>query len=130
MSNLTLEDIAEQAGVSRSTVSRVVNDLPNVSEDVRRRVLDVIQQTGYHPNAAARTLAGAPRPKLAELDGPTKGRLITALETMPAVVRTDTSAAPKSTNSMARSLTLRVTLRARRSLTEVGCMLFIEFDRA
>lgn len=37
--------------------------------------------------AAARTLAGAPRPKLAELDGPTKGRLITALETMPAVVR-------------------------------------------
>ena len=57
MSNLTLEDIAEQAGVSRSTVSRVVNDLPNVSEDVRRRVLDVIQQTGYHPNAAARTLA-------------------------------------------------------------------------
>ena len=57
VSNLTLEDIAEQAGVSRSTVSRVVNDLPNVSEDVRRRVLDVIQQTGYHPNAAARTLA-------------------------------------------------------------------------
>jgi LacI family transcriptional regulator len=55
--NLTLEDIAKQAGVSRSTVSRVVNDHPNVSEKVRKRVLDVIQNTGYHPNAAARTLA-------------------------------------------------------------------------
>jgi LacI family transcriptional regulator len=57
VSDLTLEDIAKQAGVSRSTVSRVVNDFPNVSIDVRKRVLDVIQTTGYHPNAAARTLA-------------------------------------------------------------------------
>jgi LacI family transcriptional regulator len=52
-----LEDIAKQAGVSRSTVSRVVNDFPNVSKDVRKRVLDVVQKTGYHPNAAARSLA-------------------------------------------------------------------------
>jgi len=57
MSDLTLEDVAEQAGVSRSTVSRVVNDHPNVSEDVRKRVLKVIQKTGYRPHAAARTLA-------------------------------------------------------------------------
>ncbi len=56
MSNLTLEDIARQAGVSRSTVSRVVNDSPSVRDDVRKRVLEVIQETGYHPNAAARTL--------------------------------------------------------------------------
>lgn len=55
--SLTLEDIAQQAGVSRSTVSRVVNDHPNVRPSVRQRVLDVIQSTGYHPNAAARTLA-------------------------------------------------------------------------
>lgn len=55
-SNLTLEDVARQAGVSRSTVSRVVNDQPNVSDDVRQRVLEVIERTGYHPNAAARTL--------------------------------------------------------------------------
>jgi LacI family transcriptional regulator len=57
MSDLTLEDIAKKAGVSRSTVSRVVNDHPNVRESVRRRVLVVIENTGYHPNAAARTLA-------------------------------------------------------------------------
>jgi LacI family transcriptional regulator len=57
LSDLTLEDIARQAGVSRSTVSRVVNNLSNVSEDVRQRVLDVIQETNYHPHAAARALA-------------------------------------------------------------------------
>jgi len=55
--NLTLEDIAKLAGVSRSTVSRVVNEHPNVRKDVRERVLEAIQRTGYHPNAAARTLA-------------------------------------------------------------------------
>jgi len=55
--DLTLEDIARLVGVSRSTVSRVVNNHPNVSEDVRKRVLETIRSTGYHPNAAARSLA-------------------------------------------------------------------------
>ena len=44
------------AGVSRSTVSRVINDEPNVSPDVRARVEEVIRRTGYRPNAAARSL--------------------------------------------------------------------------
>jgi LacI family transcriptional regulator len=57
VSDLTLEDLAKKTGVSRSTVSRVVNAHPNVSEDVRKRVLKVIQETGYHPHAAARALA-------------------------------------------------------------------------
>jgi LacI family transcriptional regulator len=55
--NLTLEDIAKKAGVSRSTVSRVINNHPNVSEPVRKRVLDIIQNTGFQPNAVARSLA-------------------------------------------------------------------------
>jgi LacI family transcriptional regulator len=55
--NLTLEDIAKQAGVSRSTVSRVVNDDPNVSKTVRIKVQEVIRLTGYQPHAAARSLA-------------------------------------------------------------------------
>ncbi|HOA24319.1 MAG TPA: LacI family DNA-binding transcriptional regulator, partial [Aggregatilineales bacterium] len=55
--NLTLEDIARMAGVSRSTVSRVLNEHPNVRQEVRERVWEVIRRTGYHPNAAARTLA-------------------------------------------------------------------------
>jgi LacI family transcriptional regulator len=57
VTNLTLEDVAHQAGVSRSTVSRVVNNQPNVRETVRERVLEIIQNTGYSPHAAARTLA-------------------------------------------------------------------------
>jgi LacI family transcriptional regulator len=57
VSSLTLEDIARQAGVSRSTVSRVVNNDPNVNEDVRKRIQELIQSTGYQPHAAARSLA-------------------------------------------------------------------------
>jgi LacI family transcriptional regulator len=57
MPNHTLEDIAKLAGVSRSTVSRVVNNQPNVSKVVRERVLGVIKKTNYQPNAAARMLA-------------------------------------------------------------------------
>ncbi len=57
MPNLTLEDIAEKYGVSRSTVSRVINSQPNVSEGVRTRVWKVINETGFQPNVAARSLA-------------------------------------------------------------------------
>jgi LacI family transcriptional regulator len=53
---LTLEQIAELAGVSRSTVSRVINERPNVREEVRKHVLRVIHETGYEPHAAARSL--------------------------------------------------------------------------
>lgn len=54
--DLRLEDIGRLAGVSRSTVSRVINDQPNVKPDVRERVRDVIRRTGYTPNVAARSL--------------------------------------------------------------------------
>jgi LacI family transcriptional regulator len=52
----TLEEIAKLAGVSRSTVSRVVNDHPNVRAGVRERVWEVIHEAGYQPHAAARSL--------------------------------------------------------------------------
>lgn len=57
MASLTLEEIGKLAGVSRSTVSRVINDQENVRPEVRDRVLRVIQETGYRPHAAARSLA-------------------------------------------------------------------------
>lgn len=57
MKRLTLEDIGKMAGVSRATVSRVVNGHPNISHEVRQRVQDVIDETGYRPNVAARQLA-------------------------------------------------------------------------
>jgi LacI family transcriptional regulator len=54
---LNLEEIARLSGVSRSTVSRVVNDDPRVSDTVRARVQTIIAEHDYHPNAAARSLA-------------------------------------------------------------------------
>lgn len=57
MKRLTLEKIGELAGVSRATVSRVINNHPNISSHVRERVEQVIAETGYQPNQAARSLA-------------------------------------------------------------------------
>lgn len=56
MEQLTIEDIARLAGVSRSTVSRVLNGQPSVRQSVRERVQEVIADHGYTPQAAARQL--------------------------------------------------------------------------
>lgn len=53
---LNLEDIGAKAGVSRSTVSRVINNDPNVSDATRAKVMRVIDDMGYVPNLAARAL--------------------------------------------------------------------------
>jgi LacI family transcriptional regulator len=52
----TLEEVARLAAVSRSTVSRVVNDDPNVSAETRQRVWEAIRKSGYQPHAVARSL--------------------------------------------------------------------------
>jgi len=52
------EEIAKLANVSRSTVSRVVNNYKNVPEETRVKVQKVIDQYEYTPNSSARTLAG------------------------------------------------------------------------
>jgi DNA-binding LacI/PurR family transcriptional regulator len=51
-----MADVARAAGVSQKTVSRVVNGSPNVSEAVRARVEQAIEELGFRPNAAARAL--------------------------------------------------------------------------
>ncbi len=53
---MTIKDIAKLCGVSISTVSRVLNDRPDVSEENRRRVLAVVESTNYIPNNSARSL--------------------------------------------------------------------------
>ena len=53
---MTIKDIARLCGVSVSTVSRVLNDRPDVSEENRRRVLEVIESSNYIPNNTARDL--------------------------------------------------------------------------
>lgn len=52
----TLEEVAVRAGVGRGTVSRVVNGSPRVSPQAREAVLRAIEELGYVPNRAARTL--------------------------------------------------------------------------
>src|SRR5437016_1417083 len=56
---LTIEHIATLAEVSRSTVSRVLNNHPSVRPTVRERVLQVIREQNYAPQAAARSLANS-----------------------------------------------------------------------
>lgn len=53
---MNIYDISRRAGVSIATVSRVLNNSPHVSEVTRRKVLAVIEGTGYVPNAFARGL--------------------------------------------------------------------------
>lgn len=52
----TIKEIAKLAGVSRSTVSRVINNDPNVSEKTRVKVQSIIDRVGYQPNPVARSL--------------------------------------------------------------------------
>ena len=54
--NVTIKDVAKQAGVSISTVSRVINDSKPVTDEVKQRVREVIKETGYVPNPLARSL--------------------------------------------------------------------------
>jgi len=54
--NLTSQDIARLAGVSQSTVSRVIRDHPSIKEKTRQHVLRVIREHGYTPSAAARQM--------------------------------------------------------------------------
>lgn len=53
---VSMSDVAEAAGVSQQTVSRVVNGLPNVSDKTRERVLNAMRRLGFRPNFAGRSL--------------------------------------------------------------------------
>jgi len=53
---VTIRDVAAAAGVSHQTVSRVINNRPDVAEETRRRVWQVIEELRYQPSAIARSL--------------------------------------------------------------------------
>lgn len=55
-----IKDVAKLANVSISTVSRVINHVPNVSPDIASRVNEAIQALHYQPNIIARSLSGSP----------------------------------------------------------------------
>jgi DNA-binding LacI/PurR family transcriptional regulator len=52
----TIKQVAKAAGVSTQTVSRVINDRPDVAPDTRERILTTIDELGYQPSALARSL--------------------------------------------------------------------------
>ncbi|MBQ9910736.1 MAG: LacI family DNA-binding transcriptional regulator [Lachnospiraceae bacterium] len=52
-----IKKIAEMAGVSAGTVSKVLKNYPGISEETRKRVLEVVEQTGYIPNTVASALS-------------------------------------------------------------------------
>jgi len=54
---LTIRDIAQMAGVSKATVSKVINHYEGVNERTKRKVMDIIEKTGYQPTFSAKSLA-------------------------------------------------------------------------
>jgi LacI family transcriptional regulator len=54
---ITIKDVAQEAGVSTQTVSRVMNKFSYVSDETRHRVEKVVEQLGYHPSTLARSLS-------------------------------------------------------------------------
>lgn len=81
---LTMKDIAERAGVSVATVSRVLNNSKPVSDELRDKVLRVVKETGYKPNALARSLikqrTGTIGVIIPDLDNETFADLIKGIE--------------------------------------------------
>lgn len=55
--NITVNDVAKKAGVSSSTVSRVISDSPKISQATKVKVIEAMDELGYYPNANARSLA-------------------------------------------------------------------------
>jgi len=53
---LTIEDLSNRLGISSSTVSKALNDRPDVARDTKARVLQAARELGYQPSAAARNL--------------------------------------------------------------------------
>lgn len=54
---VTINDVAREAGVAKSTVSRVLSNNERISEETKRKVNEVIERLGYKPNVMARNLA-------------------------------------------------------------------------
>jgi LacI family transcriptional regulator len=52
----TMKDVAEAVGVSVNTVSRALNDKPDINEETKRKILEVAEELEYHPNRLARGL--------------------------------------------------------------------------
>ena len=64
---MTINDVAEQLGVSISTVSRAISGKGRIGSETRRKVLEFIEEHDYHPNSSAKSLAQAKTENIALL---------------------------------------------------------------
>lgn len=55
--SVTIKDVAREANVSPSTVSRVLSNNPRISDETKKKVNSIIKRLNYHPNVIARSLA-------------------------------------------------------------------------
>ena len=56
MGELTIKDIAKECGVGVSTVSRAINNHPDINPETRKKIMDIIAEKGFTPNNSARNL--------------------------------------------------------------------------
>ncbi|MBP3474807.1 MAG: LacI family DNA-binding transcriptional regulator [Lachnospiraceae bacterium] len=56
MAEITIKDIAKKCGVGISTVSRAINNHPDINPETRKKIMEVIEETGFIPNNSARNL--------------------------------------------------------------------------
>ena len=56
MAEITIKDVARRCGVGVSTVSRAINNHPDINPETKKMIMDVIQDSGYIPNNSARNL--------------------------------------------------------------------------
>lgn len=75
----TIKDVAKKANVSIATVSRILNDQPGYSLKTKKKVLQVIEELGYHPNAVARGLINKKTHTIGVLFPYLSGSLVTDL---------------------------------------------------
>ncbi|WP_373819431.1 substrate-binding domain-containing protein [Glaesserella sp.] len=79
----TIKDIAHLCKVGKSTVSRVLNDDPNVSEKTREKVKAVMESLGFEPNRSARAMRGAAEPVVGiivtRLNSPAESQTLSAI---------------------------------------------------
>src|SRR5258706_12099683 len=83
----TLERVALRAGVSRATVSRVVNGSTTVAPEIRENVLRAVQELGYVPNQAARSLVTQRTNSMALVFPEAAARVFSDDELFPGLVR-------------------------------------------
>lgn len=67
MAEITIKDVAKKCGVGVSTVSRAINNHPDINPETKQMIMDVIQESGYIPNNSARNLKRADAKSIAVL---------------------------------------------------------------